>query len=84
MPVSDAKKKANNKWDAAHMQNLSVKVRREYAAQIREKAAAKGTTIGAILRVFYALVRKTINLSELLAQTERAQERARERARHKD
>ena len=41
-------------------------------------------TIGAILRVFYALVRKTINLSELLAQTERAQERARERARHRD
>ena len=35
MPVSDAKKKANNKWDAAHMQNLSVKVRREYADQIR-------------------------------------------------
>ena len=50
MPVSDAKKKANNKWDSAHMQNLSVKVRREYADQIREKAAAKGTTIGAILR----------------------------------
>ena len=50
MPVSDAKKKANNKWDAAHMQNLSGKVRREYADQIREKAAAKGTTIGAILR----------------------------------
>lgn len=50
MPVSDAKKKANNKWDAAHMQNLSVKVRREYADQIREKAAAQGTTIGAILR----------------------------------
>ena len=50
MAVSDARKKANNKWDAAHMQNLSVKVRREYADQIREKAAAKGTTIGAILR----------------------------------
>ena len=50
MPVSDAKKKANKKWDAANMQNLSVKVRREYADQIREKAAEKGTTIGAILR----------------------------------
>ncbi len=50
MPVSDAKKKANKKWDAANMQNLSVKVRRDYADQIREKAAEKGTTIGAILR----------------------------------
>ncbi len=43
-------KKASKKWDAANMQNLSVKVRREYADQIREKAAAKGTTIGNILR----------------------------------
>ncbi len=50
MPPSEAQKKAANKWDAAHMQNLSVKVRREYADQIREKAAAKGTTVGAILR----------------------------------
>ena len=50
MPVSEAKKKANNKWDAANMQNLSVKVRRDYADQIRAKAAEKGTTIGAILR----------------------------------
>ena len=50
MPVSEAKKKANNKWDAANMQNLSVKVRRDYADQVRAKAAEKGTTIGAILR----------------------------------
>jgi len=50
MPVSDAKKKANKKWDAANMQNLSVKVRRDYADQIRAKAAAAGTTVGAILR----------------------------------
>jgi hypothetical protein len=32
------------------MQNLSVKVRRDYADQIRAKAAEKGTTVGAILR----------------------------------
>ena len=50
MPVSEAKKIANNKWDAANMQNLSVKVRRDYADQIRAKAAEKGTTVGAILR----------------------------------
>ena len=45
MPVSDAKKKANNKWDAAHMQNLSVKVRREYADQIRENCAKRWTSL---------------------------------------
>ena len=50
MPPSDAQKKASKKWDAANMQNLSVKVRREYADQVRAKAAEKGTTIGAILR----------------------------------
>ena len=32
------------------MQNLSVKVRRDYADQIRAKCAEKGTTVGTILR----------------------------------
>lgn len=34
-------------------------------------------TIGAVLRVIYALVRKTVNLSELFAASERARQRAR-------
>ncbi len=50
MPPSEAQKRASKKWDAANMQNLSVKVRREYADQIREKCAEKGTTPGAIMR----------------------------------
>ena len=50
MPLSEARKKANKKWDAANMQNLSVKVRRDYADQIRAKCAEKGTTVGTILR----------------------------------
>ena len=36
-------------------------------------------TIGAILRVIYALLRKAVDLSELFAETERARERARRR-----
>lgn len=50
MPLSDAKKKANKKWDAANMTNLSIKVRRSYAEQIKEKCSAAGTTPSAIMR----------------------------------
>ena len=50
MPLSEARKRANKKWDAENMQNLSVKIRREYADQIREKARAAGTTPAAIMR----------------------------------
>ena len=49
-PVSEAKKRANAKWDAANMQNLSVKVKREYADKIRAAAAQAGTTPAAIMR----------------------------------
>lgn len=49
-PVSEAKKRANAKWDAANMQNLSVKVKREYADKIRTAAARAGTTPAAIMR----------------------------------
>jgi len=50
MPLSEAKKAANKKWDAANMQNLSVKVRRDYAERIRAAAAAAGTTPSTIMR----------------------------------
>ena len=50
MPLSEARKRANKKWDAENMQNLSVKVRRDYADRIRAKAAERGTTPGAIMR----------------------------------
>ena len=49
-PVSDAKKRANKKWDAANMQNLSVKVRRDYADAIRAACSEQGTTPGAVMR----------------------------------
>jgi hypothetical protein len=50
MPVSDAQKRATKKWNNANMQTLSVKVKRDYADQIRAKAAEKGTTPAAIIR----------------------------------
>lgn len=50
MALTEARKRANKKWDAANMQNLSVKVRRDYADRIREAAAAAGTTPAAIMR----------------------------------
>ena len=50
MPLSEARKKANKKWDAVNMQNLSVKVRRDYAERIKAAAAAAGTTPSTIMR----------------------------------
>lgn len=49
MPISDAKKRSNAKYDRAHMTNLSCRVRKEYAAKVKEKAAEKGTNVNAIL-----------------------------------
>lgn len=50
MPISAAKRKANNKWDAENMTNLSIKIRRSYADKIKEKCKIAGTTPGAIMR----------------------------------
>lgn len=50
MAVSQARKKANKKWDAANMQNLSVKIRRTYADEIRAACKEAGTTPAAIMR----------------------------------
>ena len=50
MPLSEARKRANKKWDAANMQNLSIKVRRDYADRIRAATAEAGTTPAAVMR----------------------------------
>lgn len=47
---SEAHKRASKKWDAANMTNLSIKVRRTYAEQIRQATADAGTTPSAIMR----------------------------------
>lgn len=49
MPT-EAHKRASKKWDAANMTNLSIKIRRTYADQVKKAAAAEGTTPAAIMR----------------------------------
>ena len=43
-------KKANAKWDKAHMMILGCKVRKDFAAQFREACTAAGTTPNAVLK----------------------------------
>lgn len=49
MPLSEARKRANQKYDREHMTVLGCKVRKEYAQQVKDKAKAEGTTVNAIL-----------------------------------
>ena len=48
MALTEAQKRANNKYIAEHMTVLGCKVRKEYADKVREKA--KGTSGNAILK----------------------------------
>jgi hypothetical protein len=50
MPISEAKKKSNQKWDKENMTNLAIRVRRTYADQIKKAAADAGTTPATIMR----------------------------------
>lgn len=50
MALTEAQKKANNKYIAEHMTVLGCKVRKEYADKVREKAKAEGTSVNAILK----------------------------------
>lgn len=50
MPKTDAGRRANAKWDAAHMAVLSCKLRREIADSFKEAAAARGMTPAALMR----------------------------------
>jgi predicted HicB family RNase H-like nuclease len=50
MALTEAQKRANNKYIAEHMTVLGCKVRKEYADKVREKAKAEGTSVNAILK----------------------------------
>ena len=50
MALTEAQKRANNKYIAEHMTVLGCKVRKEYADKAREKAKAEGTSVNAILK----------------------------------
>ena len=50
MPLSEARKKANRKWDSANLTNISIKVRKDYYERVKKAAAEAGTTPAAIMR----------------------------------
>lgn len=52
MAVSEARKKANAKWDAANMATLAVRVKKEMADQFRAYCAVKGVTVNTELREY--------------------------------
>ena len=48
MPLTEAKRKANNKWDAANMTVLGCKVRKDKAERFKTVCKLKGTSPNAI------------------------------------
>lgn len=50
MALTEAQKRANNKYIAEHMTVLGCKVRKEYADKVRGKAKVEGTSVNAILK----------------------------------
>ena len=50
MALTEAQKRANNKYIAEHMTVLGCKVRKEYAEKVREQAKTEGTSVNAILK----------------------------------
>lgn len=49
MPLSEAKKRSNAKWDAANMTTVGVKMRRTEADAFAAATKANGTTRNAVL-----------------------------------
>lgn len=50
MAVSDAKKKANAKWDSENMATLACKVKKEHADKFKAYCSEIGKTSNAVLR----------------------------------
>lgn len=48
--ISEAKKKANARWDAANMQLIGCKLRKDTAKKFRRYAQEHGTTVNALLK----------------------------------
>lgn len=52
MPVSDAKKKANKKYQAQHIASLACRVKKEEAERFKAYCADQGKTSNAVLREY--------------------------------
>lgn len=48
MPLSESKRKANNKWDAANMTVLGCKVRKDKAEAFKAACKRNGTSPNAV------------------------------------
>lgn len=52
MPVTRAKRNANNKWDSENMKIVACKVKKEDAQSFKEYAEEHNTTPNALLRTY--------------------------------
>lgn len=52
MALTEARKRANKKWDAENMQIVACKVKKSTASDFKELAKANGTTPNELLRNF--------------------------------
>ena len=50
MPISRAKRQANNKWDSENMKIVACKVKKEDAQAFKEYAEKQNTSPNALLR----------------------------------
>lgn len=50
MALTDAQRRANNKYISKSMTVLGCKVRKDYADRVRQKAKDEGTSVNAILK----------------------------------
>lgn len=48
--LSEARKRANLKWDKENMTILACRVRKDYAEQVKAKALKNGDTVNGIIR----------------------------------
>lgn len=48
MSISDAKRRASAKWDAANMTTIGCRVRRDQAEKFKAACILRGTTINAV------------------------------------
>jgi hypothetical protein len=52
--LTDAQRRANNKWDRENMAHISCKMRREIAEEFKAAAKANGTTPNELIRGWIA------------------------------
>lgn len=52
MPISEAKKRSNAKWDSANMATLACKVKKAQAEKFKGYCKAQGKTSNTVLREY--------------------------------